>query len=116
MTRLTKLPSIGTPPSPVSCSSSLPTGDVNVLLLIAYLSLTRVSCSWALFRENVANSLIMIQPTLDAYSTSGPPQPVLLSASSVAADRILLLDTFFQVVVFSGESTSLSRSWRASYR
>lgn len=62
-------------------------------------------CSWALFRENVANSLIMIQPTLDAYSTSGPPTPVLLSASSVAADRILLLDTFFQVVVFSGEST-----------
>lgn len=59
---------------------------------------------WALFRENVANSLIMIQPTLDAYSTSGPPQAVLLSASSVAADRILLLDTFFQVVVFSGES------------
>jgi len=62
-----------------------------------------------LFKENVANSLIMIQPTLDAYTTSGPPSPVLLSASSVSPDRILLLDTYFNVVVWSGENIA---SWR----
>ncbi len=62
-----------------------------------------------LFKEAVASSLIMIQPTLDAYTTSGPPMPVLLSASSVAADRILLLDTFFTVAVWSGENIA---AWR----
>jgi len=62
-----------------------------------------------LFRESVANSLIMIQPTLDAYTTSGPPVPVMLSASSIATDRILLMDTFFQVVVWSGENIA---HWR----
>jgi protein transport protein SEC23 len=31
-------------------------------------------------------------------------QPVLLSASSVAVDRMLLLDTFFHVLVWSGEN------------
>eukprot|EP01112_Ceratiomyxa_fruticulosa_P020007 TRINITY_DN668_c0_g5_i1.p1 TRINITY_DN668_c0_g5~~TRINITY_DN668_c0_g5_i1.p1 ORF type:complete len:758 (-),score=112.40 TRINITY_DN668_c0_g5_i1:65-2338(-) len=51
-------------------------------------------------RECVSNSLIMIQPTLEAYSFSGPPVPVVLSATSIQPDRILLLDTFFSVVVF----------------
>jgi len=57
-----------------------------------------------LARETVNNALIMIQPTLDAYSFAGPPVPVLLSAKSVLPDRILVLDTFFQVVVFYGET------------
>ena len=48
-------------------------------------------------RETTTNSLIMIQPTLLAYSFSGPPVPVLLDVTSIAPDRILLLDTFFQV-------------------
>lgn len=55
-------------------------------------------------REDVTNSLTMIQPTLDAYSFNGPPVPVLLSASSIAPDRILLLDTFFHIVIFRGET------------
>ena len=38
----------------------------------------------------------MIQPTLLAYSFTGPPVPVLLDVTSIAPDRILLLDTFFQ--------------------
>jgi protein transport protein SEC23 len=59
---------------------------------------------YMLLKETVGNSLIMIQPTLDAYSFAGPPQPVLLSAKSVLPDRILLLDTFFQVLVFYGET------------
>merc|ERR1719165_11776 len=60
-------------------------------------------------RENTTNSLIMIQPTLLAYSFSGPPVPVLLDVTSIAPDRILLLDTFFQVIVFHGETIS---AWR----
>mmetsp|Transcript_10146 Transcript_10146/g.29948 ORF Transcript_10146/g.29948 Transcript_10146/m.29948 type:complete len:761 (+) Transcript_10146:73-2355(+) len=64
---------------------------------------------WSLMRENTTSSLIMIQPTLLAYSFSGPPVPVLLDVTSIAPDRILLLDTFFHVVVFSGETIA---SWR----
>jgi len=60
-------------------------------------------------RENVTNSLIMIQPTLLAYSFSGPPVPVLLDVTSIAPDRILLLDTFFFVIIFNGDTIS---QWR----
>jgi len=45
----------------------------------------------------------MIQPTLLAYSFNGPPVPVLLDVTSIGPDRILLLDTFFQVIVFHGQ-------------
>ena len=62
-----------------------------------------------LMRESCTNSLIMIQPTLLAYSFNGPPVPVLLDVTSIAPDRILLLDTFFQVIVFHGETIS---AWR----
>jgi len=62
-----------------------------------------------LTRENATNSLIMIQPTLLAYSFDGPPVPVLLDVTSINPDRILLLDTFFQVIVFHGETIS---AWR----
>jgi len=55
-------------------------------------------------RENVVHSLTMIQPTLDAYSFEGPPYPVMLSATSVLPDRILLLDTFFHVVICRGDN------------
>ncbi|KAL6063063.1 GTPase-activating protein S23, variant 2 [Balamuthia mandrillaris] len=54
-------------------------------------------------RENVTNSLTMIQPTLEEYSFNGPPRPVLLSATSVSGRTILLLDTFFHVVIMRGE-------------
>jgi len=57
----------------------------------------------ALLRDNVPGALVMIQPTLDAYELgAAEPIPVLLSATSVATNRILLLDTFFTVVVFLG--------------
>lgn len=62
-----------------------------------------------LIRENTTNSLVMIQPSLLSYSFNGPPQPVLLDASSVNPDTILLLDTFFHVVVFHGEKIAM---WR----
>lgn len=57
-----------------------------------------------LLRESTSNSLIMLQPTLLSYSFHGPPQPVLLDATSVKPDTILLLDTFFHVIVFHGET------------
>jgi len=60
-------------------------------------------------RENVNNCLLMIQPTLMSYSLTGAPEPVLLDVASIKADRILLLDTFFYIVIFSGERVS---SWR----
>lgn len=60
-------------------------------------------------RENVNNCLLMIQPTLMSYSLSGAPEPVLLDVASIKQDRILLLDTFFYIIVFCGETVS---SWR----
>ena len=54
-------------------------------------------------RENVPNEITMIQPSLDMYSIeSAEPTPVLLSATSVSSQHILLLDTFFLVLVFLG--------------
>uniref|UniRef100_A0A7S2I581 Protein transport protein SEC23 n=1 Tax=Helicotheca tamesis TaxID=374047 RepID=A0A7S2I581_9STRA len=64
---------------------------------------------YVLTRENTTNSLVMIQPTLLSYSFNGPPQPALLDAQSVRPDTILLLDTFFHVVVFHGETIA---AWR----
>ncbi|KAL7562489.1 hypothetical protein ACA910_008200 [Epithemia clementina (nom. ined.)] len=64
---------------------------------------------YVLCRENTTNSLVMIQPTLLSYSFNGPPQAALLDAESVRPDVILLLDTFFHVVVFHGETIG---AWR----
>jgi len=64
---------------------------------------------YVLNRENTTNSLVMIQPTLLSYSFDGPPQPALLDSVSVQPNTILLLDTFFHVVVFHGETVA---AWR----
>lgn len=64
---------------------------------------------YILNRENTTNSLVMIQPTLLSYSFDGPPQPALLDSVSVQPNTILLLDTFFHVVVFHGETIA---AWR----
>ncbi|KAJ8794417.1 hypothetical protein J1605_003184 [Eschrichtius robustus] len=55
-------------------------------------------------RQDLTQSLIMIQPILYSYSFHGPPEPVLLDSSSILADRILLMDTFFQIVIYLGET------------
>lgn len=60
-------------------------------------------------QENTSNSLVMIQPALLSYSFNGPPQPVLLDNVSMKNDVILLLDTFFNVVVWHGETIA---QWR----
>lgn len=59
-------------------------------------------------REDLTQSLIMIQPILYSYSFHGPPEPVLLDTSSIQPDRILLMDTFFQIVIYHGEVFCLS--------
>uniref|UniRef100_A0A671TZ49 Protein transport protein SEC23 n=1 Tax=Sparus aurata TaxID=8175 RepID=A0A671TZ49_SPAAU len=60
-------------------------------------------------RQDLTQSLIMVQPILYSYSFHGPPEPVLLDSSSILPDRILLMDTFFQLVIFHGETIA---QWR----
>ena len=55
-----------------------------------------------LCRQPTSNCLVMIQPALISYSFNAPPQAVLLDATSVRPDVLLLLDTFFTLVVFHG--------------
>lgn len=56
-------------------------------------------------RENVTNSLLMIQPALLQYSFDCPQAlPVVLDLSSLKKEVILLLDTFFNVLIWHGET------------
>ncbi|KAI0313283.1 hypothetical protein OF83DRAFT_1142114 [Amylostereum chailletii] len=59
--------------------------------------------------EDVNNSLIMIQPTLMSYGLDMAPQPVLLDSVSIKPDVVLLLDTFFHILIFHGETVA---QWR----
>ena len=51
----------------------------------------------------------MIQPTLMSYTFDVPPQPVLLDSVSIKPDVILLLATFFHILIFHGETVA---QWR----
>ena len=62
-----------------------------------------------LLREHTQNSIIMIQPILYSYSLGNPPRPVLLDATSIEKDKILLMDTFFHVVIYHGDTIG---TWR----
>eukprot|EP00834_Sanchytrium_tribonematis_P002746 NODE_91_length_21557_cov_0.766660.p12 type:complete len:238 gc:universal NODE_91_length_21557_cov_0.766660:6127-6840(+) len=55
--------------------------------------------------ETVGETIIMIQPTLMQYTCEAPdnPIPVLLDSASVTNDSILLLDTFFHLLIHKGE-------------
>eukprot|EP01006_Ploeotia_vitrea_P011244 TRINITY_DN29942_c1_g1_i1.p2 TRINITY_DN29942_c1_g1~~TRINITY_DN29942_c1_g1_i1.p2 ORF type:complete len:776 (+),score=419.17 TRINITY_DN29942_c1_g1_i1:24-2330(+) len=55
-------------------------------------------------RENTSNGVLMIQPSLMSYSLDGPAQPAPLDVSAVHPERILVLDTFFNMVVFHGDT------------
>lgn len=46
----------------------------------------------------------MIQPTLISFTFGAPPEPVLLDSVSIKPDVILLLDTFFHVLIFHGSN------------
>jgi protein transport protein SEC23 len=65
--------------------------------------------SHILFEEDVNNSLVMIQPTLMSYAFDQTPVPVLLDSVSIKPDVILLLDTFFHILIFHGEMIA---QWR----
>lgn len=60
-------------------------------------------------RESVANSVVMIQPSLISYSFHSTPEPALLDVAAVAPDRILLLDSYFTIVIFHGSTIA---QWR----
>jgi protein transport protein SEC23 len=59
--------------------------------------------------EDVNNSLIMIQPTLMSYGLDQPPEPVLLDSVSIKPEVILLLDSFFHILIFHGSTIA---EWR----
>ncbi|KAF8376795.1 hypothetical protein HHK36_022235 [Tetracentron sinense] len=60
-------------------------------------------------RENILNSAVMIQPSLISYSFNSLPAPALLDVASISADRILLLDSYFSLVIFHGMTIA---QWR----
>ncbi|OBA23897.1 vWA-like protein [Metschnikowia bicuspidata var. bicuspidata NRRL YB-4993] len=76
-----------------------------------------------LMHEDVTNSLIMIQPSLLSYDveTYGAPdengnplmepEAVLLDSMSLGSTKILLLDTFFQILIYHGSTVA---QWRAA--
>jgi hypothetical protein len=52
----------------------------------------------------------MIQPTLDSYKIDqDEAEAVLLDSTSIQPDVILLLDTFFHILIFHGEMVA---AWR----
>ncbi|TVU09825.1 hypothetical protein EJB05_43321, partial [Eragrostis curvula] len=63
-------------------------------------------------RENVANAVVMIQPSLISYSFQSGPEPALLDATAIASDKILLLDSYFTVVIFHGLTIAQWRNAR----
>lgn len=67
-------------------------------------------CRHVLNHEDVSNSLVMIQPTLDSYTFDQEGStPVLLDSTSIQPQTILLLDTFFHILIFHGETMA---EWR----
>ncbi|TNJ27906.1 Sec23 [Giardia muris] len=63
-----------------------------------------------LIRQHVTNALTMIQPVLYAYTVAEPePAPVFLDSSEATQDRILLFDSFFNLLVWTGSSVA---AWR----
>ena len=60
----------------------------------------------SLLYEGVINSLFMIQPSLVRYSLDNQPEPVLLDINSLKSDCVLLLDTYFRVLIWHGEKVA----------
>lgn len=56
----------------------------------------------SLMSEDTTNSLFMIQPTLMKYSLDAEPQPVILDLQSIDKSVVLMMDTFFKVVIWHG--------------
>lgn len=63
-----------------------------------------------LMRESIPNCMVMIQPALIRYTTeSNTPVPVELDINELQEDVILLLDSYFNVLIWYGEN---AYSWK----
>lgn len=69
-------------------------------------------CRLVLNKEPAAEALLAIQPTLMAHSLDAPVTPVLLDVSSIQPSTILVLDSYFYVVVFHGSTIAQWRKQR----
>lgn len=64
---------------------------------------------------DTTNTLIMIQPTLTSFSQNAEEgEPVLLDSLSLHPERILLLDTYFHILIYHGSTVAAWR--RAGYQ
>lgn len=63
----------------------------------------------SLLMEDTANSLFMIQPSLVQFTTEMTSRPVFLDMSSLDPKTVLLLDTYFRVLVWTGSDVV---AWR----
>ncbi|CCW70059.1 unnamed protein product [Phytomonas sp. Hart1] len=57
-----------------------------------------------LLKSSTTDSIVQIQPTLYSYRMDAPPQSVPLDSTAIQRDNILLLDTFFEVLVHHGST------------
>ena len=62
-----------------------------------------------LYRCTVYHSILMIHPTLISYTINAPPKPIPLDEQYIEDRSILVLDTFFDVLVYYGP---IIQSWR----
>ncbi len=62
-------------------------------------------------REHCTNTLVMIQPTLTSYSLEAPATPIMLDMNAINPKHILVLDTFFHVVIWYGKQIN---AWQAA--
>lgn len=82
---------------------------ISVLLLLTGLTAKAIRIRHILNSEDINNSLVMIQPTLMSYGLEAAPEPVLLDSISIRPEAVLLLDTFFHILIFHGETIA---NWR----
>ncbi|CAD2213268.1 protein transport protein SEC23 [Angomonas deanei] len=62
-----------------------------------------------LLKSCVEDSMTQIQPALYSYTLEGAPEPVSLDSSAIKPDNILILDTFFEVLIHYGSTIA---EWR----
>ncbi|VDP50718.1 unnamed protein product, partial [Schistosoma curassoni] len=55
-------------------------------------------------KEDCSNSLLMIQPSLTSFNLDGSEEPVLLDSSSIQPERVLLMDSFFLILIYEGDT------------
>ncbi len=59
--------------------------------------------------EECSNALLMIQPSLVAFRLDGTDEAVLLDSASIQPDVVLLMDSFFHIVIYAGDNIA---KWR----